>query len=933
MWEMTKMVKKNEARIRTDVVRRFDEYNAELEYAISDGFIDILLPDYNVVIECKDMADLTPLKKGSGSKNNESAFEQLERYVQYMRMKSAQQKLFVNTHNKTWYGIITNNHVWYMWEWPTLRSESSSVKIWDGFKTDDVPFHILTNRDGGSAPPSDILSIFKPYLDKLKTTYVSESGKRHVKTQQSLWKRQLNASGMSFDNDELYLKHVMLISISRYISESIGMEKEPGGFAAWVDGTDWAILVKSLVCKYDWKKAVGDVMRDLHHGLISANDRHRYGEYYTPDWLADMLVNEIIDDKYIKTQLENFLNNDPVHGILDPACGSGTFLHYAIRHILESQSLKSARLSKTKITSFLIDLICGIDIHPVAVEMARVNILRSLPTIPDSPIRLYQSDSLRIQRSAMFDNLDNLAIYSNKKTPITFPKIFLESSEFNNDIRRIVDAAVSEENLIPIGIGKNLNTKNKSMLNTAFNTFKHICREEGNGVWAWYIMQMAGPYLIQRRKVGRILSNPPWVLMRSITNETRKDEMKSAAKKAELWTGGNNATAFDIAALFVDHCMKLYLLDDGKSAWILPDGFKNGRSWKRYRDKHKPNQIFDLGEIPFPDQGGAYVNVFGDVPKKIKKLIKGDDGNFLLQRISKNISEKLESKDSTLPDNQSEWIHNRKPLARQGATFVPDCLIRVNDLNIIGDRAHFTTKNKLWHGVKQQHSDVPKSWIHNVIYPDNLLPYHIRDSTKLILPLDNTDFDKSRHDEQYWRDATDLYEKNKSSSSVPTLELNLNYSNKLLNQLGKTGDMVIYTAVGRIMCAARAKRGNIINSNLYYVPTKSIAESHFLVALLNSNALKSQIDNSKTTIRSFHTELWRKIPMPRYKKSNKWHNELVELSKRAEKFVADQPTTGGIGFVRKSIRDSLVKSKLSLKIDQSVQKIMSSINASKAIEY
>jgi hypothetical protein len=64
-----------------------------------------------------------------------------------------------------------------------------------------------------------------------------------------------------------------------------------------------------------------DLLKDLYHGLIPDAVRHALGEYYTPDWLAEHTI-----------ELAGF-DGDPNKAVLDPSCGSGTFLLMAIQKI------------------------------------------------------------------------------------------------------------------------------------------------------------------------------------------------------------------------------------------------------------------------------------------------------------------------------------------------------------------------------------------------------------------------------------------------------------------------------------------------------------------------------------------------------------------------------------------------------------------------
>lgn len=63
---------------------------------------------------------------------------------------------------------------------------------------------------------------------------------------------------------------------------------------------------------FEWDNVQHDVLKVLYESIINADTRKGLGEYYTPDWLAEGIV-----DKALTNPLEQ--------KALDPACGSGTF--------------------------------------------------------------------------------------------------------------------------------------------------------------------------------------------------------------------------------------------------------------------------------------------------------------------------------------------------------------------------------------------------------------------------------------------------------------------------------------------------------------------------------------------------------------------------------------------------------------------------------
>jgi type I restriction-modification system DNA methylase subunit len=65
-----------------------------------------------------------------------------------------------------------------------------------------------------------------------------------------------------------------------------------------------------------------DVLKILYESLIDRQERHDLGEYYTPDWLAAKIARHAVE-RPIEQR------------VLDPACGSGTFLFHAIRNFIK----------------------------------------------------------------------------------------------------------------------------------------------------------------------------------------------------------------------------------------------------------------------------------------------------------------------------------------------------------------------------------------------------------------------------------------------------------------------------------------------------------------------------------------------------------------------------------------------------------------------
>jgi methylase of polypeptide subunit release factors len=116
------------------------------------------------------------------------------------------------------------------------------------------------------------------------------------------------------------------------------------------------LIVRTLVeelSSYDWNKLNDDVLGAVFEKLIPKDEQHLLGQFYTKPAVADVLVAFTIDGGEAT--------------ILDPGCGSGTFLMRAY-DMLKRQCGKSH--------AELLCQIWGSDISPFAAELAAINLFR-----------------------------------------------------------------------------------------------------------------------------------------------------------------------------------------------------------------------------------------------------------------------------------------------------------------------------------------------------------------------------------------------------------------------------------------------------------------------------------------------------------------------------------------------------------------------------
>lgn len=119
-------------------------------------------------------------------------------------------------------------------------------------------------------------------------------------------------------------------------------------------------------------KGKKDLLKSLYQMLFPKVLRHDLGEYYTPDWLAELVLNEL--------GYGGGVENLSSKRLLDPACGSGTFLVEAINRVITWNERRpyQDRLNEEELLRHITANIMGFDLNPLAVIASRVNYLMAI---------------------------------------------------------------------------------------------------------------------------------------------------------------------------------------------------------------------------------------------------------------------------------------------------------------------------------------------------------------------------------------------------------------------------------------------------------------------------------------------------------------------------------------------------------------------------
>jgi type I restriction-modification system DNA methylase subunit len=111
---------------------------------------------------------------------------------------------------------------------------------------------------------------------------------------------------------------------------------------------------------FDFEKISGDILGNLYERFLDVEKRKKLGEYYTPMYVAKYVLEKI-----------GFYENPAK--LLDPACGSGTFLIAATEGLIDRLVKKGVKLDLA--INQAVDLVHGLDINVFAAFIAQLQLI------------------------------------------------------------------------------------------------------------------------------------------------------------------------------------------------------------------------------------------------------------------------------------------------------------------------------------------------------------------------------------------------------------------------------------------------------------------------------------------------------------------------------------------------------------------------------
>ena len=329
-----------------------------------------------------------------------------------------------------------------------------------------------------------------------------------------------------------------------------------------------------------------DLFRELYEAFIPHIIRHCFGEYYTPYWLAENVM------------LESTEGKDVFCSVMDPCCGSGTFLISAINRRIAAINRDDEYERKIDF-DVLTKGIYGIDLNPLAVLMARINIFINVaPYINDYSsieIPIYNGDSTYSPTIELIDGVRmlsyslNTTIMGDQTFDITLPYDFVNSRSFISVVDKLEEYILikNEEkakNYLLSEIKKIvvLSSRLEAIINSEVQKLIDLEKQELNGIWLRIFANYLKTGVLPR--IDCIIGNPPWVRW-NVLPENYRLTVKSKCKLDGLFSDDTNSGGVDlnICALIANKCCEKWLSQNGRLSFLMPHSLLVNKSFEGFR--------------------------------------------------------------------------------------------------------------------------------------------------------------------------------------------------------------------------------------------------------------------------------------------------------------------------------------------------------------
>ena len=817
-------------------------------------------------------------------------------------------------------------------------------------------------------------------------------------------KRQLWADllklvyGREVQSEGLWFQHSYLVIVAKCIAVAVMdlREDDPRRMlsgeaftSAGIHGAvesdffDWVLgdpagegLVRRImnhVRRFRLREVESDVLKILYESLIDRDERHGLGEYYTPDWLATKIVRHVVT-----APLEQ--------KVLDPACGSGTFLFHAVRRAL-AEAEEAGMPADTRAAEATA-LVAGLDIHPVAVIIARVTYLLALaPALAGRSgtlsIPIFLGDSMQLSISQVMTGKELVIRVppppagdgksgekdGKGREQLDFPDTFCrDSALFDKAIERMrsssLDGLTREQ--VETALIRDTEQHYKADLTDeqrlaindlgrTYITFDRLRREGRDTIWAYVARNLSRPLAFSAGGgwANVLVGNPPWVAYRHMSADLQL-RFKELARLEEIYDGRAPSQA-DLSALFVVRSSQLYLRSGGTIGFVLPmaalsrtqfEPLRKG-AFKSVKIAWSAAWMMDRDLRPlFPVPAAVLIGRKQARPVHTPATVTKISGTLPIRDADEQLASvclKFEANYRAPKTAKSEGGSPYRTAFRCGANLFPRVLVLAERQasGRLGTDASaplvqtVRSMHKPWSALEPIRERVEEAFLRTAYLGESILPYRVFRTFEGVVPADERGqvFDSrsaldAGHDHlaRWLTQVEELWDEH--GSGARPFRDQINYIGQLAGQFPLPPLRVVYTKSGTLPAAALLRdEGAVVDQKLFWSKPQSDQEGYYLMAVLNSEAARSRAEDYQSRglfgTRDFDKVMFN-LPIPLFRESETLHRELAEAGAQAEAVAANVELKEGEKFqrARKRVRDALAEDGIGGDIEKLVEKLL-----------
>ena len=840
----------------------------------------------------------------------------------------------------------------------------------------------------------DSSALYGTTFQTLKMAYAEATSRPELKVAYREWRKFMSLAYGSFDDSpDVFVVHTYLSVFSKlmaYVLLRAGQPLDLGGaalrqvltgeafdslqvenfvendFYQWLaaDATAFATVRPALqlladqLADYDYRRTEADILKGIYQSLVSKATKQALGEYYTPDWLCQQVVDS--------------LDLAPTARVLDPACGSGSFLLAAVRALTAADPARPV--------DELCRQVAGIDIHPLSVQIAKTTLLLALgqERVGNARrkvrLRVYLANTLDTPAGgqvALFG--DDLSVRVNKKL-LHLPALLLSHPAlFDVGIRvaeKLAGQTQGQPDAAPSVLARAIENEHQreaptglfSAFYEVYQKLKEAKEKRQDSIWHFLLRNTYQPFFL-KEQFDVVVGNPPWFTYNAVENaDYQKRLLRLAESYALKPTRKALMPQLEIAAIFLAHAASYLLRRGGQMAFVLPRAFLSADQHAATRlgtaRGFRLRSVWDLKQVqplfpvpacvlfaeatpvprPLPPEGLPGRRYAGR-PRRHNATWPEAEPRLTVENVTWRVARTAGGSALTTGAGNEAPSAGKTPykeLFKNGATMFPRNFFFIQpegtpppdwsdrSITVKSDDINDETAKMPWKGIKLT-GRINTNYLFRTALAKNLVPFALIDPPLVLLPVTIGPDPKSSaanpaqvpilhtvsdlvglgqlDTAQWFAKVERAWEQHRTEKNRKMSAINyLNWQNKLTDQNMTSPFVVLYSAWGKdanacIMNRSKLDLPFLAENSTYFFNAASEDEAYYLLAFLNANEPNKLMKDFQAAGLFGPRAVHRKIldvPLPRYAARDPRHQQLAALGRQAAAAVAAYVTTSGI---------------------------------------